>query len=469
MKKIFFVITASIAMTTICHAQANTKLSNLVAPTAVNTNLIPGGGTGTKDIGSNSKRWRNGYYNATVYGYGAGSNYGVYGTAASYGVYGTSSSGYGIAGISSNSYGLYGSSSSSWGSVAYGVYGAYGSGTTGYGVQGVSSSSYGVYGNSGYLGVFGVGDSYGVYGSGGTYGVYGSGTSYGVYGYSANGNGLYAYSSNSHGLWAYSASSGTSGIYAGVFESKVYSYGGYFQTSDRNLKKNIKDIPNAMSIINQLKPKNYEFRDDGELASLHMPKGTHYGLIAQELELVLPDLVNDGPVKLDNSAELIKPEEGKQAPQSKEDQLAKPSIVQKESMKFKGVNYDELIPIMIKGMQELSKQNDELKIQVATLTQTVSQLTKSNSAVSATTASITQNFPNPFTKSTIISFNVPQGSSANIIVSQTGSGKVVKTIPLSAGASQLTFSGASLAAGSYSYSLYVDGRKIDTKQMVINR
>jgi hypothetical protein len=53
---------------------------------------------------------------------------------------------------------------------------------------------------------------------------------------------------------------------------------------------------------------------------------------------------------------------------------------------------------MIKAMQELSKQNDDLKTQVATLSQTVNQLTKSNGPVTANSASINQNFPNPFTK-----------------------------------------------------------------------
>jgi hypothetical protein len=130
-----------------------------------------------------------------------------------------------------------------------------------------------------------------------------------------------------------------------------------------------------------------------------------------------------------------------------------------ETMNIKAVNYTELIPIMIKAMQELSKQNDDLKTQVATLTQSVSQLSKSNGVISASSASINQNFPNPFTKNTVISFSVPQGSSANIIVSQTGSGKVIKTIPISSGTSQLTFDAASLSAGSYSYSLYIDGKK----------
>jgi len=474
MKQVFFSLTL-LAFANLCNAQANTKLSNLVAPTAVNVNLIPGGTTGTKDIGSNTKRWRNGYFNATVYGYGVGSSYGVYGTSSggygiygssssgygvvgssgyigtygsgssyglygsggtygayasgsSYGVYGSSSSGYGVAGVSSSGYGLYGSSSSSWGSVAYGVYGAYGSGTSGYGVEGVSSSSYGIYGYST--------DSYG-------------------------GN---FYSPNTYGLRA-----GTSGgFYAGVFDGAVYSFGGYYP-SDASLKKNVQEFPNAMMIINKLRPVNYEYRTDGNFASLKLPEGNHYGLIAQELEHVLPNLVKEAPPLFvnKNTDNPIKPSPDGKSGSASEIQNAKNSTA--ETITSKAVNYTELIPIMIKAMQELSKQNDDLKNQVATLTTTVNQLTKSTGVISAGSASINQNFPNPFTKSTVISFNVPQGSSANIIVSQTGSGKVIKTIPLSAGTSQLTFDGASLSAGSYSYSLYIDGKKIDTKQMIINR
>lgn len=50
-----------------------------------------------------------------------------------------------------------------------------------------------------------------------------------------------------------------------------------------------------MSIINKLKPKNYEFRNDGKYAAMNLPKGNHYGLIAQELEEVLPNLVAYAP------------------------------------------------------------------------------------------------------------------------------------------------------------------------------
>ena len=485
MKQIFSFITAMLVLTVVCHAQANTKLSNLVAPTAVNVNLIPGGTTGTKDIGSNTKRWRNGYYNASVYAYGVGSSYGVYGTAGTYGLYGLGGS-YGVFG-SGTSYGVYGTSSSGYGVVgSSGYIGTYGSGSS-YGLYGVggtygayaSGSSYGVYGNSssGY-GVAGISSSgYGLYGSStsswgsvayGVYGAYGSGTSgyglegvssssYGVYGYSSNSYGGYFYSPVSYGIRAGTGNSG--GFYAAVFDGSTYTFGSNYTSSDRNLKRNIKDFGDAMSIINKLQPKNYEFKTDEKYASLNLATGTHYGLLAQDLEQVLPNLVHETPFELNSNLK-------QQAPGP---DAAKAESGKKEMMNIKGVNYTELIPIMIKAMQELSKQNDDLKNQVSTLTATVSQLTKSTGVVSASTASINQNFPNPFTKSTVISFNVPQGSNANIIVSQTGSGKVIKAIPLSAGTSQLTFDGVSLAAGSYSYSLYIDGKKIDTKQMIINK
>lgn len=57
---------------------------------------------------------------------------------------------------------------------------------------------------------------------------------------------------------------------------------GYFKSSDKRLKYNIKPISNSMSIINKLSPKNY------------LKKTTNnreFGFIAQDVENSLPDLV----------------------------------------------------------------------------------------------------------------------------------------------------------------------------------
>lgn len=47
-------------------SQANTKLSNLVAPTAVSQSLLPGS-TGTKDLGSTTLNWRHIYFSGNLF------------------------------------------------------------------------------------------------------------------------------------------------------------------------------------------------------------------------------------------------------------------------------------------------------------------------------------------------------------------------------------------------------------------
>ncbi len=59
--------TATMAMTqSPVHAQANTSLSNLTSPTAVNQSLLPGTDN-SKDLGSSSKSWKNLYLDGFLY------------------------------------------------------------------------------------------------------------------------------------------------------------------------------------------------------------------------------------------------------------------------------------------------------------------------------------------------------------------------------------------------------------------
>jgi hypothetical protein len=186
---------------------------------------------------------------------------------------------------------------------------------------------------------------------------------------------------------------------------------------------------------------------------------------------VLPDLVKEtafevnmqrpNAVKTDENKKPVKEESGD-------------AVVKSETINFKAVNYTELIPILIKAVQELdaentvlNQKNAELENKLATLTQIVSQLTKSSSAISISSASLGQNFPNPFSKSTNISFNIPKESkTANIVVNEISSGKIIKSVTVS-GSSQITLDAASLAAGAYNYSLFVDGKLVATKQMIL--
>ena len=79
---------------------------------------------------------------------------------------------------------------------------------------------------------------------------------------------------------------------------------GGLTTSDQRLKKNIKTITNATTIIKGLTGKTFEWKDELKLST-----GTKYGFIAQEVESVVPDLVDrntgkgfdkDGNILYDN-------------------------------------------------------------------------------------------------------------------------------------------------------------------------
>ncbi len=368
------------------------------------------------------------------------------------GIYGSGSI-HGVMGV--GDYGIYGDG---------GTYGVYGTGVQ-YGVAGISANNYGVYGNSGYLGVFG---------SGGTYGVYGfSITGQGVKGYSINDLGGYFYSSTGFGL---RAATGVSGGYAGVFDGSVFTFGGYVTSSDKNLKQNIADFGNAMDIINKLKPKNYEFRtNDERFASFNLPKGTHYGLIAQDVEQVLPNLVKESPQEVGRKGE------EPISPDSNNKKVL--TAAKKEVMNIKGVNYEELIPILIKAMQEQDtkfiKRIEEQDAKIEELTQLMKKLqgsasvssgAQSNVAVKLSSASLDQNIPNPLNNSTSIGYNLPAGTSKALLSITDNNGNIVKQIPLnSKGKGAVNIEASTLSAGTYLYTLIVDGKTVETKRMIVAR
>jgi len=86
------------------------------------------------------------------------------------------------------------------------------------------------------------------------------------------------------------------------------------------------------------------------------------------------------------------------------------------------------------------------------------------------TAILGQNIPNPANGSTIIPFRIPQNcNSATIVITETETGKLVNAIPVSCKETNLSIEAGSIATGTYVYSLYIDGKLIDTKKMVLTK
>jgi hypothetical protein len=288
----------------------------------------------------------------------------------------------------------------------------------------------------------------------------------GIQGQSYNTWGVVASSTNYYGLVAIGKN------YAAYFVGNVFSSGGYYAASDQKLKKDVQEIPGAMNLISQLHPKKYQYRKDGNYGMMKLPEGIQYGLIAQEVEKILPDLVNDtkydAPMDRTGAANSASPE------------LKKSEIIQ-----YKALNYTGLIPIIIKGMQEqeqklqqqqeqIINQNKKIEELAALVNQLISMRPPapnsklSNEKSISTAGLLNQNAPNPFHHNTVIHYYVPENAGKALINVTDVNGNLVQAFPaLSKGKGQLTIKAGVLLSGTYQYSLIVDGKLINTKKLVL--
>ena len=86
------------------------------------------------------------------------------------------------------------------------------------------------------------------------------------------------------------------------------------------------------------------------------------------------------------------------------------------------------------------------------------------------TVLLEQNIPNPFNYSTTINYTLPQQYSSTQIIITDKSGKLLKQVNISGnGNGSIKVDASALASGAYQYSLYVDGKLMDTKQMVLTK
>ena len=131
------------------------------------------------------------------------------------------------------------------------------------------------------------------------------------------------------GVWG--STTGTTGeLWAGFFSGNVFATGTY-QSSDEKLKKDVAPLQGVIQQIMQLQPKTYYF-DAVAHPTMNLSSKKQFGLIAQDLEGVFPDMVMD-VTEPDTSSNPTK------APNT-----------------FKAVNYTQLIAVLIAGMQEQQKE-----------------------------------------------------------------------------------------------------------------
>ena len=161
---------------------------------------------------------------------------------------------------------------------------------------------------------------YGLYGSG--QGA-GTGNRYGVVGY-VDGN-----TGNRYGVfgWSPSTANGHWGVYC---MGNMWYTGSLTSVSDRRLKSNIRDSEPGLAEVMKLQPRSYTY-DQGDYKNLSLAGGTQIGFVAQELEKILPGLVETNI----HSTPTAPGEES--------------SV---ERYEIKGINYIGLIPVLTKAIQE---------------------------------------------------------------------------------------------------------------------
>ena len=260
-------------------------------------------------------------------------------------------------------------------------------------------------------------------------------------------------------------SAGVYGRYAGAFSGDVYVTGNltatnYLTSSDRNLKENIaalcseEDGETALDKVMDMNVVKYNYKkreiavdekalqsmSEDDKAALELERENaekeaeklHFGLIAQELQTIYPNLVTEG-------------QDG-----------------------YLAVNYVELVPVLIQSIKELKQEISEMKGE--------GQITKAPTATAITsataegkTSALYQNTPNPFNGQTTIRFQIAEGAHSAYVCIYDMQGKQLQRHDLSISDDSLTIDGTQLGAGIYLYTLIVDGREIDTKRMILSK
>lgn len=283
-----------------------------------------------------------------------------------------------------------------------------------------------------------------------------SGYNYGVLGTiigTQNGAAIFGTLHNTTGVYV-------GGRYAGYFDGPTYfsdamTAKSIYTLSDIRLKEKVvslSDLPKGqpstlenveqMNVIEyNLKPENrLEDADTASASVSNMLKAIsaknarrHYGLSAQELQKIYPDLVYEG-------------QDG-----------------------YLAINYIELVPILIRSIQELKQEINEIRSESAKGDARLAPAaaTSIERLSEETRCKLFQNTPNPFTDKTVIEFVLPESSNSAYIYIFSMQGNLVKQIPISASQDSLTINGYEFTPGLYLYSLVVDGREIDTKKMII--
>jgi len=226
----------------------------------------------------------------------------------------------------------------------------------------------------------------------------------------------------------------------------VWAVDGSINLVSAKTTKNVKNLPYGINEVMKLRPVMYN--------RINNPEGgdgtRRLGLLAEELKIVVPEVVKDWTYA--------------------EDEVTKK--VTKVASTQLGVSLENMIPVLIKAIQEQQAQIEELKKMngISSSGQAPPSVSEENAInVRLSNEMLDQNIPNPLANNTSIRYNIPANAGNASLVIRDMNGKAIRQITLKPGAGTVNIDAAALNAGTYSYTLIVDGKQADSKKMVVAR
>lgn len=200
---------------------------------------------------------------------------------------------------------------------------------------------------------------------------------------------------------------------------------------------NEQDVRAGEAMLKAVYGDNYVSEVDVDVTQLEKQvySKQHYGLSAEELEEVFPDLVYDN-------------EDG-----------------------TKSINYVEMVPILVQAINELNAKIEVLEGGDGGVKRSKSQATNIDEmAENVTMLSLAQNKPNPFGTSTTIEVSIPEDVQTAFIYVYDLTGKKLQQVDIAArGKQAVTLNAATLTDGMYLYSLIADGKVVETRRMIVEK
>lgn len=239
-------------------------------------------------------------------------------------------------------------------------------------------------------------------------------------------------------------------------------------TSDGTFKENETPIAGASSLLSQIQPLTYTF-DSLSHPAMQLPGGLQAGMVAQDVQVVLPHLVHAlaMPARYDSLGNMTSP-----------------------PLDYLGLNYDGFVPYLIAAFKEQQARIDQQDQQLAAMQQALAACcvgvptdgtlfqgqgnntgTDSQDLSRMAAEDMLTIAPNPFAERTTISYRAAAAGRVMLRVSD-GRGQHIDTLRdamQDAGAYTYEWNTTNLAPGMYTVSLLMDGQLLVERAVKVGR